>query len=105
MRREKNKDSYNSAAARSLNAADKSGMSSDFARFKQMLMLTRGEHVGLDACVAPGKVRCCRDVPVICHKSRRCATFVRRGLGGEEDKYRSTDREGMFYLIRKDCMS
>lgn len=40
MRKEKNKDSYNSAAARSLNSADTSG--SDFARFKQMLMLTRG---------------------------------------------------------------
>jgi hypothetical protein len=45
MKREKNKDSFNSSAATSLNSADRAGMSSDFERFKQMLMLTRGMFV------------------------------------------------------------
>ena len=48
-RHEKGKEqsSYNSTAASSLNAAGRDGMSSDFAWFKQMLMLTRGAFVRL----------------------------------------------------------
>ena len=62
MKKEKNKDGYNSAAASSLNFADRAGMSSDFAWFKQMLMLTRGVFVCLSVSDTVEWIHVFRDV-------------------------------------------